>query len=395
MELLQDTIERYRQLFGEEPSVIVSAPGRVNLIGEHTDYNDGFVLPVAIDRSVIVAAGRRKDSLLNLFSVNFLSSASVSLNESEYDEDKRWTSYSAGAARLLQRKGHKISGANLCIRSTVPIGAGLSSSAALSVASTMLFSILNSIDLSPIDIIRTAQETEMEFAGVQCGIMDQFISVLGKKDHALFLDCRSLQFEHVPFPRDVRLVICDTGSRRELANSAYNQRRAECEDALRQLKKIYPQKASLRDFTIEEFQTCGSALSHVARKRALHVISENDRVLRSISALKKNHLREFGKLMNESHESLRNNYEVSSRELDAFVDIAAGSKGVWGARMTGAGFGGSGICIVNKEDIDDFVDHLRTEFPKRAGRSLTIYVSAIESGAMSYDLEKVASSLPL
>ncbi|MFI5253356.1 MAG: galactokinase [Bacteroidota bacterium] len=385
MELLQDTIDRYRQVYGTPPDIVVSAPGRVNLIGEHTDYNDGFVLPVAIDRNIFIAAGRRKDPLLNLHSVDLLSSGIYPLESLHYDRDKRWTNYPAGVAKILQSKNHTISGANFCIRGNIPIGAGLSSSAAFCVGSAIIFSTLNELHLSPREIITIAQQAEMDFVGIQCGIMDQFIAVMGKKNKALFLDCLSLNFEQVQFPSNVSLIICDIGSRRELANSAYNQRHAECEDAVRQLTKRYPDLTSLRDITIEQFRAVESMLSPVARKRALHVISENDRVVQSVVELKKNNLEEFGRLMIESHRSLKENYEVSSKELDAFVDIAITSKGVWGARMTGAGFGGSAICIVNNEMVDELVNRLRAEYPKRAGRSLTVYISTIEDGAMLYD----------
>jgi galactokinase len=384
-ELVQDTIERYRQLYGESPSVVVSAPGRVNLIGEHTDYNDGFVLPVAIDRKIVIAAGKRNDMHIRLHSVDLLASADFSLDSIHYHDEHLWMNYTAGVAYIFQKRKYPLSGANMCIRGNIPIGAGLSSSAALSVASVLALSTLNDVKISHIDAISLAQQSETEFVGVQCGIMDQFISVMGKKNHALFLDCKSLKYEHVPFPTGVRLVICDTGSRRELAYSAYNQRRAECEDAVRQLAKRFHGIASLREITREQLPEIESMLSPIARKRTFHVVTENDRVLKSVEALKKDDMNQFGKLMVESHNSLKYYYEVSSKELDAFVDIAVEAEGVFGARMTGAGFGGSAICIVKNENVDDLVYRLRKEFPKRAGRSLTIYISSIEDGAMVFN----------
>ena len=352
MEIIQDTVERYSQRFGVAPDFIISAPGRVNLIGEHTDYNDGFVLPVAIDRKIIIAAGGRTDSKVNLHSVDLLSSVSFTLEAIQPDRNNRWSNYAAGVATILQQKGYQLGGANFCIRGNIPIAAGLSSSAAISVASTLAFDSLNKLNLPQIDIIKIAQRSEIEFVGVQCGIMDQFISMMGKKNKALFLDCRSLAYEQVQFPQGVKLVICDTGAKRELADSAYNRRRAECDDAVRQLSKIYPNISALRDVTLEQFHGGESMLSPVARKRTLHVISENERVQQSVSALKANSVQKFGRLMTESHMSLKNNYEVSSKELDAFVEVAVSCDGVWGARMTGAGFGGSAICIVENEKID-------------------------------------------
>jgi galactokinase len=394
MELIEDTIERYRQLYGQPPEVVVTAPARVNLIGEHTDYNDGFVLPVAIDRNIVIAAGARNDMLMKLHSVDLLSSADFSVDSIHYHDEHSWMNYTAGVAYFFQKRKYPLAGANLCIRGNIPIGAGLSSSAAISVASVLALSALNKIRISHIDTISIAQQAETEFVGVQCGIMDQFVSVMGKKNHALFLDCQSLKYEHVPFPSNARLIICDTGSRRELANSAYNRRRAECEDAVRQLAKLFPQLKSLRGLTIDQFRSVESALSPIARQRTLHVVTENDRVLRSVEALKKSDLAEFGRLMKESHYSLKHNYEVSSKELDAFVDIAVEAEGVFGARMTGAGFGGSAICIVKNECVDDLVYRLRTEFPKHAGRSLTIYISSIEDGAITLDPNNLPAPTP-
>lgn len=381
MELIQDTINRYKKLYGEDPEYIVTAPARVNLIGEHTDYNNGYVLPVTIDRKIILAAGKRKDEVLNLHSVDFQSSFSVSLSDLAYDEKRLWTNYPKGIAYIFREHGYEVKGANFCFRGDIPIGAGLSSSAAIEVASGIAFKLLNKLEISLLDLIQLTQKAEAQFVGVQCGIMDQFASFVGKRKHTLFLDCNSLQYEYLPCPKEVKLIVADAGIRRELAHTAYNLRQAECEDALRYFIDKKPSIKTLRDVSVNEFKEMEKGLPVIARKRAWHVISENDRVLKSVDAIKINDMKEFGKLMIESHMSLRDNYEVSCRELDAFVDIAVESDGVFGARMTGAGFGGSGICIIDKDKIDKLVDHLRTEFPKRAGRSLTIYVVATDDGA--------------
>jgi galactokinase len=393
VELIQDTIKRFHQLYGNTPQLIATVPARINLIGEHTDYNDGYVLPAAIDRNIIIAGRRRDDRSVNLFSVDLKPERHVSLDDLKYDEENLWTNYPVGVAVVLQREGLMLKGADLLIRGNIPIGAGLSSSAAICVGSTLVLSRLNGIAITPMEIVKFAQQAETDFIGVQCGIMDQFVAIMGKKDHALFLDCKTLEYRHIPLPKNIRIIICDTGTHRELARSAYNQRRAECEDAVRQLTRFYPSVESLRDISYDQFQSIEDKLSPIARKRALHVISENDRVLKSVQALQHNRLDEFGLLMIESHKSLRDNYDVSSKELDAFVDIAVESEGVLGARMTGAGFGGSAICIVEKDNVDSFVQRLRSSYPKRAGRSLTIYISSIYGGATLIDVDK--SSVPL
>ena len=381
MELVTDTIQRYRQLYSEDPEVVVIAPGRVNLIGEHTDYNNGYVLPVAIDRNIIIAAGPRADEMLCLHSVDYQESVRIPLSKNIADERQFWSNYPRGVAHVLHNAGLRIKGVNMCIRGNIPIAAGLSSSGALEVASAIAFNFLYTLKLPAIELIKYSQKAETEYVRVLCGIMDQYVSVMGKKDHVLFLDCRSLDSEYVQFPEGVQLIICDTGVRRELAHSEYNQRREECNEAVRQLAKFKEGIQSLRDISLDEFQEYEPHISPVQRRRAKHVISENDRVLRGVDALKRNDMKEFGRHMFDSHRSLKDLYEVSSNELDVVVDIASESDGVYGARMTGAGFGGSAICLVAEEKIDELVQRLRIEYPKRVGRSLTIYLSSPENGA--------------
>lgn len=385
MELINDTIERYTQLFSEDPTVIATAPGRVNLIGEHTDYNRGYVLPIALDRKIHIAAGPRKDNILMMHSVDVQESVHVSLDDLKFDSSSLWSNYPKGVARLLLDKGFPVRGANLCIRGNIPIAAGLSSSAALEVASVLAFRALNAFDISMMDLISLSCRAEVEFVGVRCGIMDQFVSVMGRKDHALFLDCATLEYRHVPFPGGIRLVICDTGIRRELARSAYNQREAECDDAVRQLARLKPGIRSLRDISMQEFQQMRASLTPLAQRRAAHVIHENQRVLQSIEAMLENDLRQLGTLMVSSHVSLRDQFEVSCRELDAFVELALDSPGVYGARMTGAGFGGCAICLVEESALDPLIEHLRVAYPKAVGRSLTVYLTRPDNGARLYN----------
>jgi galactokinase len=380
--LVDDTMRRFGQIFGSEPEVVATAPGRVNLIGEHTDYNGGFVLPMAIDRRIIVAAGRRDDRALHLHTVDLQTSVTADLDALTYRSDALWANFPLGVASILRGGGGSVlGGANILIRGDIPIGAGLSSSAALEVASAIALAELNGVTLSPLDLAKLACEAERKFVRVQCGIMDQFIAVMGKRDHVLFLDCSSYQYEHFPFVRGAQLVICDTGVRRELALTDYNRREAECDEAVRQLGRLGSTARSLREVSSDELGRLQKQLTPTARKRAQHVVSENQRVLQMIAAMEENDLESAGRLMTASHRSLQRDYEVSCHELDTFVDIATQSPGVYGARMTGAGFGGSAICLVAREEVDPLMERLRAEYPRRAGKSLTIYLMASDDGA--------------
>ncbi|MBI4546572.1 MAG: galactokinase [Ignavibacteriae bacterium] len=381
MDLVTETIRQYRRCYGKDPILVVTAPGRVNLIGEHTDYNDGFVLPVAIDRHICIASAPRNDHIIKLHSVDFQSSVTVPLSNLTPNDQIRWVDYPKGVADQFLKRGYSLTGANFCIKGNIPIAAGLSSSAALEVASAITFRQLHQLQIGNLDLIKLAEKAEMEFVGVNCGIMDQLICVLGKKDHALFLDCKTLEYRYVPFPEGIDLVICDTGIRRELARSAYNKRREECVEAVRQLTTYRHGLTSLRDISSEEFEKVQQKLSPILRRRVLHVISENERVLRTSEAMKKNDVELLGKLMIDSHMSLRNNYEVSSKELDTIVDIAVETAGVFGARMTGAGFGGCAICIVAKEKTEELVERLNTEYPNRTSHSFAVFLTKPANGS--------------
>jgi galactokinase len=281
----------------------------------------------------------------------------------------------------LQGKGKEITGANLLINSDIPNGAGLSSSAALEMATAHALLALSSIAMPALEIIHACHDAEFEFVGVHCGIMDQFISCLAKKNHALFLDCQSLQYEHIPVPARCKLVVCDTGVKRHLAASEYNIRRQQCSEGAQQLSYVLPSVKTLRDVSVKQFEEHKGRLGDVIRKRCRHVIYENERVLNSIPALRKDDLSDFGKLMYQSHMSLKNDYEVSCTELDAVVDICAEVEGVYGARMTGAGFGGAAICLVENEQASAVVGRLEVEYPRMTGRKPTIQVCTIEDGA--------------
>ncbi len=380
-EMIDRSVDLFRGTFGTNPTCVASAPGRVNLIGEHTDYNNGYVLPMAINRLVTVAASSRPDKTLHIYSHNLEMSVRVALDGLQRLTNNAWANYVAGVAHFFKREGIVIHGANICISGNVPRGAGLSSSAALELATANALSCLFKGKFTPIDLAQLCQRVENEFVGVQCGIMDQFTSAMGKAHHAIFLDCLSLQHEYVPIPQGVQLLVCDTGVKRRLSNSDYNRRRQECTQAVRQLSSTYPSITSLRDVSLQDFLKAEHSLDPTLRRRARHVIGENRRVLESVAALKEGNPGEFGKLMYQSHLSLKLDFEVSCPELDTIVDICAESEGVYGARMTGAGFGGSAICLVDENNVNELRIRLEREYPEKTGRSPTIHECASEDGA--------------
>jgi galactokinase len=382
----EQAVSAYTKHFGTNPLAVASAPGRVNLIGEHTDYNDGYVLPAAIDRATAVAIGPRQDDRL-VMNPGSGQDSSFPLRRLYPSERRAWTDYLTGVASLIQERGVPLRGASVYVHGNVPRGAGLSSSAALELAAAFALIELNELTIPPVETARLCQRAEHEFAGVRCGIMDQFISCLGRRDNALMLDCRTLGFEYVPIPPSVDLIVCDTGVRRALAVSEYNRRREECTAGVQILSSKIGGISALRDVSraqIEEFQ---ELLDPVVRRRCMHVVTENERVVRSAAALRRADLQEFGKLMYDSHMSLRRDFEVSCPELDLVVDLCAGAAGVYGARMTGAGFGGCAICLVKKEDTQGVIDRLTRGFRGKSGKNASVYVCSIDSGARVRRLE--------
>ncbi len=376
----EQAVSSFTKHFGASPAAVASAPGRVNLIGEHTDYNDGFVFPAAIDRATAVAIGPRTDDRL-VMNPGSAEDASFTLSRLYPSERRAWTDYLTGVASLLQERGARLSGANMYVYGNVPRGSGLSSSAALELAAAFALIEMNGLAISPIETAKLCQRAEHEFAGVRCGIMDQFISCLGRKDNALFLDCRTLAYEHVPIPPGVDLLVCDTGVKRALAASEYNRRREECNAGVSVLSSTLHGITTLRDVTAARFRELEGMLDPVVRKRCMHVVTENERVERSACALKKGNLSEFGKLMYESHLSLRRDFEVSCPELDLLVDLCAGADGVIGARMTGAGFGGCAIALVNKGLSEGVMARLNAGYHAKTGRDPSLYVCSIDDGA--------------
>jgi len=369
--------KRFEQVFGGRPEAIVKGPGRVDLLGSHTDYNEGYVLPVAINLEVL-AAGRIADAQrIRVHSTNFDETTEFPLVGISYDKNQKWSNYVRGVAHFLSEAGVKLRGMEVAIDGDVPIGSGLSSSAAIEMAAAVLFQTLIGFDMPRTELALIGQRAENRFVGINTGIMDQFVSCLGKKDHALFLDCRTLDFELVPLKTEtVKLVVSDTMRRRGLVDSEYNIRRAQCEEAAR----ILGVKA-LRDVTPQVFEQRKSELPEVVRRRAQHVIYENDRVLESRQALKLGDMRRFAEIMNASHASARDYYEVSCEELEAMVEAAMSAPGCLSARMVGAGFGGCVVSLVQDAAVNEFLAETGEAYRRRTGISANQYVCTAEDGA--------------
>jgi galactokinase len=377
--------EAFAQRFGRTPEGIAEAPGRVNLIGEHTDYNEGFVFPVAIDRTVLAAFASRGEGRVRAYSLDFDEEDGFPLDDIGRREGDAWSNYVRGVAAVLRETGYDLGGLELAIEGDVPIGAGLSSSAALEVALLGAFRAACDLAIEARDAALLAQRAENEFVGVGCGIMDQMAAVLGRRDHALLIDCRSLETQSVPLnltQHGLKIVVADTGVRRQLSDSAYNQRREECERAVELLGNVtpYQKPRSLRDITPEYLEAMGSGLPEALLRRARHVVRENERVLKSVEALRQGELEAFGGLLYSSHESLADDYEVSSAELDLMVELARAVEGVVGARMTGAGFGGCTVSLVREEALERFGREVVEKYRQRTALPAEMYVCEVIDG---------------
>jgi galactokinase len=366
-------------LYGREPRVF-SAPGRVNLIGEHTDYNDGFVLPMAIDQRTFIAAAARDDRQVRCRSTDFDGQMEFELLAALRPAGD-WADYVRGVAVNLLRDGYELRGADLLVASEVPVGAGLSSSAALEVSAgyALLKLAGQSMELAALALV--CQRAEHEFAGTRSGIMDQYISCLGLAGHALPIDCRSLEYRAIPIDlSEARIVVCNSMVKHELASGEYNRRRAECEEGVRQLAALLPGIQALRDVGLEDFRRIADSLPDVIRRRCHHVITENARTLAAVEALEQGDLESFGQLMYASHESLKVDYEVSCRELDLLVEIASRTPGVYGARMTGGGFGGCTVNLVAVDRVEPFLANIRREYETQTGVRPDCYVCQASAG---------------
>ncbi len=375
MEIAQRVVQAFASHFNAKPDFLVRAPGRVNLIGEHTDYNDGFVLPMAIDRAVWIALRPRTDRRISLHSLDLGLSAAFEL-DSLRREDAGWIEYVKGMANELQVEGYKLQGWEGIMAADVPRGAGLSSSAAVEMAAARAFAAVSGFDWDALRIAKIGQRAENDWVGVKCGIMDQTASAASQAGHALFLDCRSLEIAHVPLPRDVAVVILDTSTRRGLADSSYNERRAQCEAAAR----FFGVKA-LRDVSKERLKAEGGKLEEVVRRRARHIITENERVLQAVEAMRRDDPVALGKLFNASHASLRDDFEVTNDALNWIVESAQVQPACYGARMTGAGFGGCAVALVRQDSAEAFARAVGAEYGRKSGMEAKIYVCRASEGA--------------
>lgn len=365
---------QFEDSYGRPPAIVVAAPGRVNLIGEHTDYNEGYVFPVAIDRYICVAAAPQKDRHVSLRALNLGEGDAFSLSEIERGE-KGWSNYPRGVALEIEKAGYRLQGMEAIIWGDLPMKAGLSSSAALEVAVAYTFQQLSDLQIRPLDLALLCQRAENEFVGLRCGLMDQLTVVWGKEGHALLIDCRSLTYEPIPIPSGVSVVVTDTKKERGLVDSQYNARRKECEEGARLLGV-----PSLRDISLEEFQKREGSLPPLIRRRVRHVVSENQRTLEAKEALKGGDLEAFGRLMYDSHHSLRYDFEVSCFELDTLVEAARKVSGVYGSRLTGAGFGGCTVSLVAQEAVPEFQTSVAKEYEEATAMKPPIYVFRAAQG---------------
>lgn len=382
---MENSIKKeFREKFqGSSEPLIVRAPGRVNLLGEHTDYNEGFVFPMAIDAGITMAGALNGSTSVNLHSLDYDAQDRFDVADIGPSSEKKWTNYIRGVCREFQLAGFDPQGMDILIQGNVPQGAGLSSSAALEVAAAVLINALHGFSAENVELVKLAQRAENNFVGVASGIMDQFASMMGQKDHALFLDCRSLEYELVPTPFEQQgyaVVVINSAVRRGLVDSAYNTRRQECTEAVERLKHDLPGISSLRDVNMEDLSLV-NALPQVLAQRARHVVTENNRVLRGISALKAGDLESFGKELTASHRSLQHDFEVSCAELDLLVELALKVPGVLGSRMTGAGFGGCTISLVPRSQLAVFEQIVAQDYLAKTGLRAEFYVFSASQGA--------------
>ncbi|MGF1828533.1 galactokinase [Photobacterium angustum] len=378
-DLISNVKYAFTAVLGYQPSHLIQAPGRVNLIGEHTDYNDGFVLPCAINYQTLVAATPRTDNIIRVVSVDYDNATDeFDLTQPiEFQQDKMWANYIRGVVKCLLERGFTFTGADIAVTGNVPQGAGLSSSAALEVVIGQTLKVLYNLEISQADIALNGQQAENQFVGCNCGIMDQMISAEGRENHAMLLDCRSLETQAVSMPEDMAIVIINSNKKRGLVDSEYNTRRQQCEEAAR----IFGVKA-LRDVTIEQFNAKAHELDELVAKRARHVITENDRTVEAATALRNNDMKRMGELMAQSHASMRDDFEITVFEVDTLVEIVKdviGEQG--GVRMTGGGFGGCIVALVPPTLVDDIKAAVEAKYQAATGLKESIYVCQAKDGA--------------
>ncbi|MEZ9311358.1 galactokinase [Vibrio sp. 10N.286.49.F3] len=378
-QLIQNVMTSFEAVLGYKPSHIIQAPGRVNLIGEHTDYNEGFVLPCAVDYQTVVAATRRDDNLVRVVSADYGNAVDeFDLTQSIiFQQDKMWANYIRGVVKCLISSGYEFTGVDIAVSGNVPQGAGLSSSAALEVVIGQTFKVLNNLQIGQADIALNGQQAENEFVGCKCGIMDQMISAEGRENHAMLLDCRTLETQLVPIPEGMSVLIINSNKKRGLVDSEYNTRRAQCDAAAH----VFGVKA-LRDVTLAQLNEKSGELDNVVAKRARHVITENSRTLEAAQALRNHDMKRMGELMAESHASMRDDFEITVKEIDLLVDMVKtviGDEG--GVRMTGGGFGGCVVALVPPALVDHVITVVEENYQNETGIKESIYICKAKDGA--------------
>lgn len=372
--------EKFRDLFPGADPLIVRSPGRVNLIGEHTDYNHGFVLPAAIDKAIWLAAGRRDDKDVHLVSLDLDSTFRCSLDDLR-PSPLHWPDYLLGVVQQLQQAGHRLDGFNIVFTGDIPPGAGMSSSAALECATAFALNELYNLNLDKLSMVRMAQKAENSFVGVQCGIMDQFASMFGRRGHVIRLDCQSLDYTYFPFKLDgIRIVLLDSNVKHSLASSEYNTRRRQCEAGVQLIRAYHPAVTSLRDVTSELLDRYIAPVDDLIYRRCRFIVGENARLLEGTKDLENGNLKAFGHKMFETHLGLSRDYEVSCEELDFLVDQVKDDPSVIGARMMGGGFGGCTINLVKEDAIDALVSRIAPVYRNAMHKDLKVYVASIEDG---------------
>ncbi len=375
--------KRFADRFGgAKPDLLVRSPGRVNLIGEHTDYNNGFVLPIAMSQALHVAARRRDDRRLSVHSAAYDETVVLDLDEIGPPGEPKWANYVKGVAALLQAEGIELRGAELLVESNVPVGGGVSSSAALEVGTATALLAVAGRRLDPVPLALLCRQAEHRYAGSPCGIMDQFICVLGREGQALLLDCRDQDYEHIPVDlAGLAFVVMDTQVKHEIGQSQYPVRQLQCQEGLRHLRSVDPGLRSLRDVSVERLAAEADGMAPEVARRCRHVVTEIERTQRAAEALKQGDAAAFGRMMAASHASLRDDYEVSCEELDALVEAAAGVSGVHGARMTGGGFGGCAIALADEDAVDRLTEVVRRDYDARQAKPALVYTTKAAAGA--------------
>ncbi|MDR0982115.1 MAG: galactokinase [Culturomica sp.] len=378
---IQELNERFQEIYGHKAEHAFFAPGRVNLIGEHTDYNGGLVLPCALSFGTYLLIAPREDKLNRFSSVN-MESSYVADAETLKNNPKSWIKYPLGVMKEFEQKGFDVWGYDLLYYGNIPNGAGLSSSASIEIVTAVMLNELTTANLDMVELVKISQKAENEYVGMNCGIMDQFAVGMGKTDHAIALDCATLDYQYLPLNiKGYKLVITNTNKTRGLADSKYNERRQQCDDAISDISAVH-EIDFLCQMNEKDFEKYGTQIKNpVNFQRAKHAVSENQRVIKSIDALKTGDLVTFGKLMNESHRSLKEDYEVTCKELDTLAEESQKSAGVLGSRMTGGGFGGCTVTLIEEDKVDEFIEKISKIYKEKTGLEASFYVADIGDGA--------------